>query len=360
MNNILIVVNTYYQLILALQLKNTIFKHANITIMLSDHSNGSEQIFHNVSNYQVFDKTFYSRTKGIRKNRGIFERLRDFKSSMTSHNRYSKYLDADESIYDELIFFNYFLDVYGLFAAVSTKNKNVKVSMFEEGILSYNSFPTQTRGQKTINMLRHIMSKPIITNNFASFYCFYPELYKGTLNPVPIPRITATSETADVLRKIFHPDLSRYTQRYIFFTSVYDFEGGAPIGEFEIVCKVAELVGKDNLLIKIHPRDSRTIYLDNGFNVDINCSIPWEVIQLSSDFSDKVFLTVNSGSVLAGSFMSEKPVRTFYMYRLCKASGNTAFQKSIHDIDSLLQNKDMNDILSNVSIADKLEDIING
>lgn len=75
--------------------------------------------------------------------------------------------------------------------------------------------------------------------------------------------------------------------------------------------KVANLVGKDNLLIKIHPRDLRTIYSDNGFNVDKNSLIPWEAIQLSSDFSDKVFLTINSGSVLSGSTMSEKPVKTF-------------------------------------------------
>lgn len=65
--------------------------------------------------------------------------------------------------------------------------------------------------------------------------------------------------------------------------------------------------------VKTHPRDSRTIYKDHGFNVDVNSSIPWEAIQLSGDFSDKVFLTINSGSVLSGSTMSEKPVKTFYM-----------------------------------------------
>lgn len=166
------------------------------------------------------------------------------------------------------------------------------------------------------------------------------------------------SKTARILGKIFRPDTSGYTQKYIFFTSVYDFEGGEPIGEYELVLKVANLVGKDNLLIKIHPRDLRTIYSDNGFNVDKNSLIPWEAIQLSSDFSDKVFLTINSGSVLSGSTMSEKPVKTFYMYKLCNIKENRSCQKNAQDIEALLCKSSMKEVFRNVKIAEKIEDIL--
>lgn len=136
--------------------------------------------------------------------------------------------------------------------------------------------------------------------------------------------------------------------------------GGTPIGEYELVCKIADLVGKDNLLVKTHPRDLRTIYNDNGFNVDKNSSIPWEAVQLGGDFSNHIFLTVNSGSVLAGSFMSEKPVRTFYMYKLCNIEGNSTCQKNAKDIEALLTNENMKEILSKVSIANRLEEIVVG
>ncbi|HGT1350754.1 TPA: hypothetical protein ACMUTV_003105, partial [Enterococcus faecium] len=124
-----------------------------------------------------------------------------------------------------------------------------------------------------------------------------------------IPLVTAGSRTALQLSDIFNPMIDIYKEKkYIFFTSVYDFEGGEPVGEYELVCKIADLVGKDNLIVKTHPRDVRTIYKDNGFIEDKNSSIPWEAIQLSGDFNDKIFMTINSGSVISGSTMSAKPV----------------------------------------------------
>ncbi len=147
-------------------------------------------------------------------------------------------------------------------------------------------------------------------------------------------------------------------KKYFFFTSVYDFEGGEPIGEYELVCKIADLVGKENLLVKTHPRDVRTIYEDEGFIVDKNSDIPWEAIQLSKDFSDKVFLTATSGSVLAGSFMSENPPKTFFMHKCCNVSGNYSAQKTIATIEELLCDEALKDSLRTVSYANDVKDIL--
>lgn len=205
---------------------------------------------------------------------------------------------------------------------------------------------------------RKILKRKTLKDNLHNFYCYYPILYRGNLVPVQIPRISVEAKITGILRNIFKPDNTIYTKKYIFFTSVYDFEGGNPIGEYELVCKVAKLVGIDNLLVKTHPRDSRTIYKDHGFNVDVNSSIPWEAIQLSGDFSDKVFLTINSGSVLSGSTMSEKPVKTFYMYKLCDIKENKSCQKNAQDIEALLCESSMKEVFRNVRIAEKIEDIL--
>lgn len=98
--------------------------------------------------------------------------------------------------------------------------------------------------------------------------------------------------------------------------------------------------------------------IGHGFNVDVNSSIPWEAIQLSGDFSDKVFLTINSGSVLSGSTMSEKPVKTFYMYKLCDIKENKSCQKNAQDIEALLCESSMKEVFRNVRIAEKIEDIL--
>ena len=84
-------------------------------------------------------------------------------------------------------------------------------------------------------------------------YCLYPDLYFGKLLVEKIPAIKTDSELINILKKVFNVDIDKksYKEKYIYFSSICDFEGGKPIGEFELIKNIAHLVGKDNLLIKI-------------------------------------------------------------------------------------------------------------
>lgn len=241
---------------------------------------------------------------------------------------------------------------------LSNYNLNIKTSMMEEGMLSYDCAERTSKKLRLLCKIRKCLNKKTIYDSIGNFYCFYPGIYKGKYNAVKIPLIEKGSKCIGTLQHAFGIDKNKldYKEKYIFFTSVYDFEGGKPIGEFELVKKVAEIVGKDNLLIKVHPRDKRTLYSDYGFKVDKNSSIPWEVIQLSTDFDDKVFLTATSGSVLSGSFMSERPVETYYLYKLCDLSENYA-QKTVSDIESLLNEASVKKIFRSIKVAERIEEI---
>ena len=52
MKSILCLCNTYYQLVLAIQLKATIFQNANYDVIASDHSRNMDQV---TKNWQVWD-----------------------------------------------------------------------------------------------------------------------------------------------------------------------------------------------------------------------------------------------------------------------------------------------------------------
>lgn len=362
MRRILIIANTYYQMILAIQMNETIFKKDRVVLLLSDHSKNTEIICNRLNTEQVFEKVHYIKTKNLVAKRSNFDKLKDyFDISFFSENRYSFYLEGVEDKYfDEIICYNYGIDIFGLHAIIYRSNPNVRVSLYEEGILSYGVIPENTTRRKIINASRHVLGKKSVYDVLENFYCFHPELYGGELKVVKVPEVMNGGGCAGTLKNIFAlgPDQLEYPEKYIFFTSVYDFEGGAAIGEYQVVEQVADLVGKENLLVKTHPRDVRTVYTDNGFNVDKNSSIPWEAIQLSSDFSEKVFLTATSGSVLAGSFMAEKPVRTFYMFQLCDISNNASAQKNARDITNLINNENVKSALENVRVAKKIEDIL--
>ena len=360
--NKLIVCNTYYQLLLAIQMKNT-NQSDYITFFLSDASKQAEAVVKSLNKYNVFDECYSVKflEQGARRRNRFQKLFFSIKTGLFSNNDYLKEMPClIEKKYDEIVSFNFGLEIDSYFCYLSKFNRNLKVSLMEEGIISYTEVTNDFIKRKIIGKIRHFKHQKSVLESMRRFYCYYPCLYKGNLKPVYVPKIEFNSKTSNDLKNIFELEdkLNGYTQKYIFFTSVYDFEGGKPVGEYELVCKIADLVGKDNLLVKTHPRDTRTIYTDNGFNVDKNSSIPWEAIQLSGDFSDKVFMTVNSGSVLSGSTMSEKPVKTFYMYKLCDISGNESCKKNAHDIEALLQNDEMKDVLRTVHIAEKIEDIL--
>lgn len=361
MKNRLIVSNTFYQLIFAIQLRNTLFQNDRVVLFLSDHSINSFCIYKKLDESNVFDECYYVETKKLQYSSSWLEKFKDcLDVSFDKEGRYSDLLLClSDKHFDEVLCFNYLnFEIDGFYSSLSKFNTDVKVSLYEEGIISYNQKLRKGIRRKLVNSIRKILRKPCFEDKIDSFYCFYPQLYKGVADPIQVPRIQRDSKVPQIIKHVFNPQTEGYKQKYIFFTSVYDFEGGEPIGEFELVSQVAELVGMDNLLVKMHPRDTRDVYKQNGFFVDVNSSIPWEAIQLASDFEDKVFMTVNSGSVLAGSLMSDRPVRTYFMYKLCNMDNNELCQTTIKEVERFLADDSMREIMKNVHIAECIKDIL--
>lgn len=355
MSKILMLCNTYYQLIVAIQMRLTIFKDENVALVLSDHSRDAEKILEAIKRESLFNNCEFIQTKKAISNGATTSIIRSIKQGLFGKQDYEIFRQK----YDKFIFYNLECITYSIYNTLLLYNPHLKCSRFEEGILAYDFIDKKIKKIDLVEKIRKITSKNIITEKTDSFYCFYPSIYKGTLQTIAIPRIKANGETAQKLAHVFKVDIDAgYKEKYIYFTSVYDFEGGAPIGEFEIVSRVGEIVGKENLLVKIHPRDTRGKYEREGFKVDKNSSIPWEAIQLTSDFSDKVLLSTTSGSVLAGSFLSEKPIRTIYMHKFCNPKNNTLAITSINSINNLLKDESMREALKEVYAPDKYEDIL--
>lgn len=356
----LIISNTHYQTIIAIQLKITLFKSDDVVLLISDHSSNSDRIASNIEKSNLFEKVMYFESRDIIYNRTKKQEWRDFFDlAFGKNNRYVYYLDHIDNIYfDELLVYNYEVDIYALYTVLAGVNPKITISVFEEGISAYSFKEFHSKKIDLACMIRKIVYKNNIKNARGNFYCFYPQLYEGEYTPFKIPLIEKNDEYISILCQAFGVNRSKlkYKEKYIFFTSVCDFEG-APIGETELVLKIADMVGLDNLLVKVHPRDRRDIFTGSGLHIDNNSYVPWEVIQLCVDFSNSVFLTATSGSVLAGSFLTERHVKTFYLYDMCNVEYNEVAKNSVENINKLINDKRMKDIFDNVIIARNVEEI---
>lgn len=354
----LFIANTFSQFIIACQISLTLFKDDIIDMVLTDQTEGLSSVYANLKGTKrVFNSIYLYRTKDYCDKHVFFGYANDIVKCVFTKGLYTYFAN---SYYDELIYFNLDYALLSMVDNLSKKNRNIIVSRYEEGVLSYNHEFDYSR-LNIIRKLRKICGRTDPDDYQGFFYCFFPQLYRGKLEPVKIPPVTRNdNKLYSTIKKCFDIKIDEncYARKYIFFSSVYDFEGETSIGEYDAVCKIADLVGKDNILIKMHPRDRRTIYTDNGFMVDSNSAFPWEAIQFNVDIQNKILLTVNSSSVLSTTLMFGNMVRSYYVYKLCDVSHNSYAKESISTIENVLFNDDLKKNLSSVKILEQIDELI--
>lgn len=363
MNRVITICNTYFQLICMIQIRLTLLKDSQVTLVLSDHSINAEEIYRNIKKEKVFDEVVYWKSKSI-----DYAKKKNFNTLKIIINGVAglkSCVDLKNEIYDLFMFYNYGISESVLFSQLYQKNKKIVCARFEEGISSYNHKINMPNNDimphrlKMIAWLRHLFKKPELYDCTDSFYCYYPELYKGNLKVVRIPLVSKDNRKLKIIiRNIFDikdEDLI-YPQKYIFFGSVADIEGEEPIGESELVIKIAEKVGKRNILIKTHPRDDASVYNTAGLCVDRNSSKPWEAIQLCKDFSGYVFVSTVSSSVLTGNMVVDNPAKVYFMYKLCECDKNSVAKNAIKAIEIVLN--ECRDRLDYITVADNLSNIL--
>ena len=349
---ILCICNTYYQLILVLQIALT-EPDKTVSVVISDHSAGAATVAQNLQSLDIFEKVYYVETKHLKAGtRSIADSLS--LALAIFFDRKNKIISISE-VYDELIIYN--LDAFArlVFSTLYAKNKKIAVSFMEESIFVYDNLnsisPTKT------GTLQKLFLGESIENKVSSFYCFNPSFYQGELKAISVPPVKADSELTDVLKKVFEINEStEYRESFIYCPSVYDSDYDKPIGELELAKKIADLVGYDNLLVKVHPRDDAKRYIDQGFHVDKNSDKPWEVLQLSFDFSKKIMLTSLSSSAISLNFAMDNPPKTFFLYPLCDISGNEDAHRTVDGLMRLLHHPTLP--LRSVFVAESVNDIL--
>lgn len=361
MRRILIIANTYYQLILAIQMKLTIFEEDYVCLALSDHSANAENVFERLKKEKFFDECVFVRSKGVIQSRGLWQKCKEVvQMGFCKKNGYAFYLKDLRSLsFDELICYNLEVDIHGIFAILSEYNDKIQYSSYEEGMLSYNNFYYDSPKFELIKRLRKMVGKPTIFDRYEKFYCVYPELYQGSLKAVAVPPIsTENKRLKSLVAGIFHiqggVDYSRY--KYIYFESVYDTEGRG-IGELEFLLDFAERVGKENILVKKHPRSTVHVFEENGIAVDTNSSAPFEALQLNYDMSGCTFVSAMSGSVLSINSVVEHPSPVLMIYPMTEYAKYEDMKKFAMHVQDVIDQFQKSGKLMHISVAHTADDL---
>lgn len=273
-----------------------------------------------IKNYEIL-------VRNIRKSRffeNVFLVKEDYKTTVKKRHsffkpfaliQYAKRLKSQHDIhtkYDRIFFWGTCTSWINSYVAMQTKkNTGCEFIWVDEGTASYSTHGLYWKKNKLKRFLflskpsqivKRILGANYLSNRIDMQYLYRPEMadYQVPFERKSIPLLDGNSKEANLLKELFGFDESNnIKEKYIYFAGAGDVDGLCG-NEKELLALVADCVGKSNLLVKVHPRESADYYIQNGYHINTNVSIPWEIYCLEKEeLKDKVLISIFSTAIVS-------------------------------------------------------------
>lgn len=325
MNRQLFVCNSVYQVLVAMWIKYIYHQREVSDLIISDHMNGAKTLTENIKKTGIFDQVYYVESSAFARHKILFDRKQRIMMSMCPQHVLKNFVKLNAK-YTELYMANVDFFSQLLFDALAHQYSRLKLIIFEDGLFTYSRLyeedykstyiPVKSLIKKWLHSI--VYRKKTIYGNVTKLLVFNPE------NMVWIPefqveQLKKIDSQDDTFRKLcnqaFAYDKSTdvYDKKYIFLEESF-FAEGVQIDDLEVIEKLAERVGRDKIMVKIHPRNPHNRFLELGYKTNQDTSIPWELIIMNVDMSDKVLITISSSSILNPILILGQGVKAYSIY----------------------------------------------
>lgn len=334
MREILILCTSPYQLLVASQLKEQVFKEDKVSIAVGDTIANVSELFSRLKLEKVFEKTYLWKIKGVVQF-GFSEKVRDAISYHNQSNRYTVNLDGLDKRYDIFLYANISRIAGYVVDRLMTKNRDLSVQMFEDGFSTYSTYTGNYLEKRSI---KHWFTRRALWKT-RELFIFNPDImaWKPSFHVTKISS-DYSKDSINRINRIFGYDLLKddYSKRVIFFEESYSADGKT-VDDVDLLEEIAKVVGKENIIVKIHPRNPTNRFSEHGFVTNTNTSIPWEVILINGDFSESIFVTMASNAAMNPFFLFGKSTPAFLLFKCSKTP--EAMYKDIIEFDEQLCSK---------------------
>lgn len=310
--NVLVFCGSSYQLLVAIRIIEKFYHDDNIYLVLSDTIANVQTIYENAVKEKYFKKVYLWKTKDV----FLYNKAQKIRNALLGWKYSEKVMqnfEGSQKKYDVFLYSNISDIVMHTANVLFHRNNTLKLEMFEDGFSTYSDYigNFMDPNNHKSHLLYHVFSKT------SALYLFNPSLlsWKPIMKVCPIePEFK--HECLELVNRLFsynelHDD---YNKKIIFFEESYAGDG-KPIDDVDMIRPIAELVGKDNIMVKIHPRNETNRFCEEGYVTNQNTNIPWEVILLNEDFSESVFVSIASNAAMNPFFLFGMKVPAALLFR---------------------------------------------
>lgn len=324
MSKSLFVLYTPYQLISAINIVKMLgIKNADCLIM---HKNllmykKSMGIYFSGDIYffEELTEQFFKKTK--------FTRL-DILLRIMYAKRYVKKKKVLKKIYDELYVPSDEAICRVVYKEMVVANPSVKLNLIDDGVGTYEK---QLFANK--RWISRIVYSLLLTKRYSEnikrIFCYHPKLL--TCNPfdAEICKIKYNGEF-----DIFRPFVKKYIDLYVGKKVIFLDQGKFSDQSKKVLLYLAESFGKNNILIKMHPRIGECQNFYDGYTITDD-GLPFEAIISEVDCSSCLVVSYSStGCITPYLLFGIKPKVVFY-YCMDNTDYSTTILESIDKINSI-------------------------
>lgn len=305
---VLIIINSAFQMISGTQVVLNYFSNDKVDVLITDRLADYSLLCEKFRETEIYENVYSMNTK----NR-IWKNWQHTVLGFYYDTLIKKAFAQIDNGYDICLFAN----ISGVSTCLATylhKKYKTKLYMYEDGFASYSDYYMRLFHEAYSNsgladLLFYGREKRAI-RYVSKYFVFNPELisdWNYNFDIVFIPKIDSDSEVIKILNKVFDYDqlADDYQKKVVFFEESY-FADGIEIGDIELIKQIADIVGTENIIVKIHPRNTINRFSDAGYITNVNTSVPWEIIALNQNFSNTMLMTISSGSSITSYFISKK------------------------------------------------------
>lgn len=304
-----------FQLFNAINIKMNLFPNETADLYLSDQTDFST-IAVELQKTSVFDTVllvkskpittkFYSAT--LEEQIEIFQHPETILSDIPNNIIYEEIFIPIDHILWKLLFYRQL-----------NKGFHSQIHFYEEGLRTYTMDMEQKESKELFN--QNYYAENSFTKSIVDFYVYEPDIFFSTLmlkNVYKIPKIEDTTLNAnliDVLVRIF-PTCEPPAEKFVFFEESY-LGDKCLSNDVQLFEEIANIVGKENIIVKLHPRNKIDRFSARGYKVMPNHTTPWEVQLLRGDYTDKFFITISSTASLSPILVYNQNIKTMHLLKM--------------------------------------------
>lgn len=318
---ILIIVNTYFQLMTAIQIVLKKCDGYEVDFLLTDNLTDCQSIALRLKNFDFVHEVFIAESKRIaipRDKKGRIDAVR-YSIWFKNYIKTKTSLGLSTCTYDELLFHNIDIFTYIIYAFAQSINKDITLVRYEEGFSIYLSYNDRPLSEKIGELISKILGRKSLVNNIRFVYLYHPEYltYNIPCEIRKIPLINKKDEKyKNIINSIFNYKVNEAkTRKLILFEECF-YVDKSPVEDYPLFCEIINKVTPDKVSLKLHPRNTVNRFKNTGAHIFDGGHAPWEVLQLNNTYESNVFATITSGSVLASMLYFDEKIPTIFLYKV--------------------------------------------